>query len=66
MYGFPPPLITELAIPGAEEGRSTCMLDQLEENLLQAQNRMKRYADLKRLERVFQVGDLVYLKMASY
>lgn len=27
---------------------------------------MKKYADLKRSERVFEVGDMVYLKMAPY
>ena len=27
---------------------------------------MKKYADLKRKERVFEVGDMVYLKMAPY
>jgi hypothetical protein len=42
------------------------MLDQLKQNLLQAQTRMKRFADLKRSERTFVVGDLVYLKMEPY
>ena len=42
------------------------MLEHLKENLCKAQNRMKRYADLKQVERSFQVGDMVYLKMAPY
>lgn len=73
LYGFPPPLISELAIPGPEDleaqeflSAKQHMLDQLKANLSQAQNRMKRYADLKRSERQFQPGDLVYLKMAPY
>lgn len=73
LYGFPPPLISELAIPGPEEAEAHTflaekqhMLEQLKANLQQAHNRMKRYADLKRSERVFEVGDMVYLKMAPY
>lgn len=73
LYGFPPPLISELAIPGPEEedahnflSAKQQMLEQLKTNLLQAQNRMKRYADLKRVERIFEVEDMVYLKMAPY
>lgn len=73
LYGFPPPLISELSIPGPEEEEAHTflsekqqMIDQMKANLQQSQNRMKRYADLKRTERVFQVGDMVYLKMAPY
>lgn len=73
LYGFPPPMISELAIPGPEDEEAQNflaakqdMLEQLKENLQQAQNRMKKYADLKRSERVFEVGDMVYLKMAPY
>jgi hypothetical protein len=42
------------------------MLKTLQHNLLQAQQRMKKYADAKRTERSFEVGDLVYLKMQPY
>lgn len=73
MYGFPPPILSELAVPGPPELDAVeflearhHMTDQLKENLQQAQNRMKRYADLKRTEREFKVGDLVYWKMAPY
>lgn len=73
LYGFPPPIISELAIPGPEDLEAQeflvskqSMLDQLKENLVQAQNRMKKYADLKRTERVFEVGEMVYLKMPPY
>lgn len=73
LYGFPAPIIAELAIPGPEDEEAQDflaakqnMLEQLKANLYQAQNRMKRYADMKRVERVFQTGYLVYLKMAPY
>jgi ribosomal protein L21E len=42
------------------------MLAQLKPNLLQAQARMKKFADLHRTERQFTVGDMVYLKMEPY
>jgi len=35
-------------------------------HLLQAQNRMKQYADSRRSDRVFQIGDFVYLKLQPY
>jgi hypothetical protein len=38
----------------------------LNENLVKAQARMKKYADLRRTERKFQVGDWVYLKLQPY
>lgn len=73
LYGFPPPLISELAIPGLEDAEAQDfltakqqILQQLKDNLVVAQNRMKKYADTKRVERSFQVGDPVYLKMAPY
>ena len=73
LYGFPPPLISELAIPGPDDEEAhdflsakQQMLEHLKENLCKAHNRMKRYADLKQVERSFQVGDMVYLKMAPY
>jgi hypothetical protein len=41
-------------------------LEMLKQNLAAAQNRMKSYADGKRTERVFQVGDKVLLKLQPY
>lgn len=38
----------------------------IKDNLTQAQNRMKIYADLHRQEREFQVGDAVYLKLQPF
>ncbi|KAL7113985.1 hypothetical protein ACP275_04G093400 [Erythranthe tilingii] len=39
---------------------------QLKELLRQAQERMKRFADTRRSERIFQEGDWVYLKLKPY
>jgi hypothetical protein len=73
LYGFAPPMISEVALPGPEdiEAREFLqerqeMLSKLKENLTQAQARMKRHADKKRTERVLEVGDMVYLKMQPY
>lgn len=38
----------------------------IEDNLLRAQDIMKSYADKKRCEREFFVGDMVYLKIQPY
>lgn len=42
------------------------MLRVVKDNLLRAQQRMCHQADKKRVERVFQVGDKVYLKLQPY
>ena len=42
------------------------MLEQLKLNLMWAQQRMKAYADAKRKELEFQVGDLVFVKLQPY
>lgn len=38
----------------------------LQDNLCKAQERMKYYADKRRSNRTFQVGDMVYLKLQPY
>jgi hypothetical protein len=38
----------------------------LKRNLLQAQHRMKQYADKLRIERSFEINDMVYLKIQPY
>jgi hypothetical protein len=70
LYGYAPPMISEIALPGPEETEARdflqekqLMLDRLKVNLAQAQARMKKHADKKRTERVLEVGDMVYLKM---
>lgn len=42
------------------------VLDDVKTNLLRAQQRMKKYADVGRREVEFQVGDQVYLKLQPY
>lgn len=42
------------------------MTTQVKENLQLAQDTMKLYADKKRIEREFEVGDWIYLKLQSY
>lgn len=39
---------------------------QLKENLVKAQARMKQYADSKRSEREFEIGDVVFIKLQPY
>jgi hypothetical protein len=72
LYGYKPPLISEIMVPGpdcpaveflTEKQR---MITQLRENLTQAQQRIKKFADLNRTDREFVVGDLVYLKLHPY
>ena len=38
----------------------------LKDNLHHAQNQQKIYADRKRVERSFQIGDLVFLRLQPY
>uniref|UniRef100_A0A0A9BGZ9 Integrase catalytic domain-containing protein n=1 Tax=Arundo donax TaxID=35708 RepID=A0A0A9BGZ9_ARUDO len=72
LYGYPPPMIGEVAVPGPESpakdfiAEKQHMLTGLKYNLSQAQARMKKYADRNRSERSFNVGDFIYLKMQPY
>lgn len=73
LYGVHPPQNGEQAIPGnvTEEIRITAqqreeLMLRLKDNLLRAQNRIKKFADRLRSERSFQEGDMVYLKMQPY
>jgi hypothetical protein len=73
LYGYPPPQIQEIVIPSSALPDTQDMLlaqDQmvkfLQQNLLQAQHQMKKFADRKRTPRTFSEGDLVYLKMQPY
>ncbi|KAL2230104.1 UNVERIFIED_CONTAM: Transposon Ty3-G Gag-Pol polyprotein [Sesamum indicum] len=73
LYGYPP---QQLPIGPYLQGHHsdvaelmqerTKVLQLLKENLQQAQQRMKHYADKKRTEREFQVGDEVFLKLQPY
>ena len=73
LYGNPPPVISEVSVPGpeGEEARDFLLdkevvLKQIKDNLAQAQARMKKYAYQNRSERTYEVGDMVYLKMQPY
>jgi Integrase core domain/Chromo (CHRromatin Organisation MOdifier) domain len=73
LYGYSPPQLSLGSVPKSPnqavndllvERQSTIRV--LREQLLRAQDRMKRFADKKRSERSFQVGDWVYLKLQPY
>jgi ribosomal protein L21E len=73
LYGYAPPPIHGISIPCDVTPEVEVTLQEkdrimksLQQNLLQAKNRMKKYADLKRTERTFEIGDMVYLKMQPY
>ena len=76
LYGYDASLISEITVPGPEDpedleaqdflAEKQHLLTQLKENLVQAQARMKKYADSHRSERVFVVGDMVYLRVQPY
>jgi len=42
------------------------MLQQVKQNLQKAEERMKIFVDKKRSDRVFQIGDWVWLKLQAY
>lgn len=73
LYGVDPPIANyhqlgsnsnPLVAAFVKERLATQQL--LKENLQKSQERMKCYADKKRTEREFQVGDEVYLKLQPY
>jgi hypothetical protein len=41
-------------------------MTQLKENLIKAQGHMKKFADLNRTERSFDINDWAYLKLQPY
>src|ERR1041385_1776447 len=73
LYGFKPPMIGEVAFPDNISSQLEDFLQNRElarevikDNLVKAQARMKFYADNKRKDRQFKVGDMVYLKLQLY
>jgi hypothetical protein len=44
----------------------TTMQELIRQHLVRAQDRMKRQADKRRSERVFAIGDWVYMKLQPY
>jgi hypothetical protein len=72
LYGYNPPMIFEVMIPGPDSpaleflSQKQQMITRLENNLAQAQAKIKKYADMKRTERQFSIGDMVYLKLPPF
>ena len=73
LYGKAPPSIATY-IPKTAHLQSVedeimdrdTILQLLKDNLVKAQDRMKKYADKDRTERVFDVGDWVFLRFQPY
>jgi len=73
LYGFPPPMVAETVLPDCPSDNAREILQNrqlaaqlIKDNLLKAQARIKQQADKHRTERVFTVGDMVYLKIQPY
>jgi hypothetical protein len=73
LYGFAPPQVHEVVLPDDSDIEATDIIQQrqlanqlLKDNLVKAQDRMKKYADKNRKERSFSEGDMVYLKIQPY
>ena len=72
LYGYKPPAFSFIAMefntPNVREftWERERVQSLLKEALIQAQSRMKFYADSKRTEREFTVGDWVYLRLQPY
>jgi len=70
LYGYDAPsfidnVFGDNRVPGAKDWveESQRILQSAKENLQSAQNQQKIYADRHRLERSFEVGDLVFLRL---
>ncbi|PKI44707.1 hypothetical protein CRG98_034884 [Punica granatum] len=72
LYGFPSHLTGDVYIVIRVEGvgnvlkERQAMMGILKENLTKAQERMKIFADQRHIERTFEVGDWVFLKLQPY
>jgi hypothetical protein len=73
LYGYDAPSFIDAAfgdsrVPGAKDWveESHRILQSAKENLQSAQNQQKIYADRHRVERSFEVGDLVFLRLQPY
>jgi hypothetical protein len=73
LYEYPPPSLSGLPEDPtlSIEAQNTLterdhMITVLQQNLAQAQHYMKKYADKKRTDRTFALGDMVYLKMQPH
>jgi hypothetical protein len=65
-------MITEVMVLGPESPATEFllqkqqMINRLKANLAQAQARIKKFVDSKRMERQFNLGDMVYLKLQPF
>ena len=73
LYGYDAPNFLDLLfgdsrVPKAKDMLQECqdIMRSLKENLQKAQNQQKQYADQHRVERFFEVGDMVYLMLQPY
>ncbi|GAA0139024.1 hypothetical protein LIER_00655 [Lithospermum erythrorhizon] len=73
LYGYKPPFLSKSPYLKEVNTEATTIIEQrrqitqlIKHNLHLAQERMKRLADLKRTDREFQIGDMVFLKLQSY
>ena len=72
LYEYKPPALSELPVVGnLPEGNPTLaekenILALLQKNMEKAQRSMKKYADAKRTDRTFAIGDMVYIKMQPH
>ncbi|XP_059076719.1 uncharacterized protein LOC131875984 [Cryptomeria japonica] len=73
LYGYDAPnfidlLMSDVRVPRAGDllQESKDIVDALKDNMARAQNQYKQYVDRKRIERSFEVGDMVYLMLQPY
>lgn len=73
LYGRPPPHLVRIGSSSTAMDHldqllleREAMLDEIQFNLVRAQQIMKFYVDTKRRELSFEVGDLVFLKLQPY
>jgi len=72
-FGYLPPQLltyspgtTQIAAVDHQLQNRDVLLKLLRENLQASQNRMKKYSDLKRTDRNFEIGDWVFLRLQPY
>ena len=73
MYGRPPPTYvvyipdeSSVVVVDQSLRERDAMIRLLKANLIQAQARMKAYADQRRSKKTFEVGDMVFLRLQPY
>lgn len=61
-------ILADNRVPSAQDTvqQNVDIMNTLKENLQRAQNQQKLYADQRITKRVFEVNDMVYLRLHSY